>query len=121
MTAPRLGQTTLEFAIRLSERAGTLAAERFFAADFALAIKADGTEVTDADLAVETLIRGELAARFRRVPCRTRRTISRTWFGGPTRLVTASTVPREAASVSAAALSTRCDGPADIRVPAPRL
>ncbi|MBM0224413.1 inositol monophosphatase family protein [Micromonospora sp. ATA51] len=64
MNAPRLDRTTLEFAIGLSERAGTLAAERFFAADFALAIKADGTEVTDADLAVEALIRGELAACF---------------------------------------------------------
>ncbi|MET7970878.1 inositol monophosphatase family protein [Micromonospora sp. NPDC005305] len=64
MNAPRLDRTTLEFAIELSERAGALAAERFFAADFALAIKPDGTEVTDADLAVETMIRGELAARF---------------------------------------------------------
>jgi histidinol-phosphatase len=57
---PRL----LRFAVALSERAGSLAAERFFAADFSTAIKPDGTEVTGADLAVEALIRRELADRF---------------------------------------------------------
>ncbi|MFF5054712.1 inositol monophosphatase family protein [Micromonospora sp. NPDC000663] len=64
MTAPRPDPALVEFAVGLSERAGNLAAQRFFAADFATAIKADGTEVTEADLAVEALIRGELADRF---------------------------------------------------------
>lgn len=64
MTAPRLDPGLLQFAIGLSERAGRLAADRFFAADFATAIKADGTEVTEADLAVEALIRGELTDRY---------------------------------------------------------
>ncbi|KAB1930753.1 hypothetical protein F8271_27295 [Micromonospora sp. ALFpr18c] len=64
MDAPRLDDNLLEFAIGLSERAGSLVAERFFAADFAPAIKADETEVTEADLAVEALIRGELTDRF---------------------------------------------------------
>ena len=44
----------------MAQRAGDLAGERFFAADFATRTKADGTDVTDADLAVEELIRSEL-------------------------------------------------------------
>ncbi|WP_410813758.1 inositol monophosphatase family protein [Micromonospora sp. 067-2] len=64
MNTPPLDRELLEFAVGLSERAGSLAAERFFAADFATAIKADGSEVTEADLAVEALIRHELADRF---------------------------------------------------------
>ncbi|MEV4349950.1 inositol monophosphatase family protein [Actinoplanes sp. NPDC049596] len=64
MEAPPVDRRLMEFAIALSQRAGSLAAERFFAADFSTAVKADGTEVTDADLAVETLIRSELADQF---------------------------------------------------------
>ncbi|MFG1994485.1 inositol monophosphatase family protein [Actinoplanes sp. NPDC048988] len=64
MPAPSISTPLLEYAVGLSTRAGRLAAERFFAADFSTAIKADGTEVTEADLAVEEFIRGELADRF---------------------------------------------------------
>jgi histidinol-phosphatase len=51
----------LDFAVGLAERAGELAAERFYSADFSIAVKEDRTEVTDADLAVEELIRSTLA------------------------------------------------------------
>jgi len=37
-----------------------MAAERFFRVDFTTCLKSDGTEVTDADVAVEEMIRGEL-------------------------------------------------------------
>ena len=53
----------LELAAGLADRAGRVAAQRFFAADFPVARKADGTEVTGADLAVEELIRAELLRR----------------------------------------------------------
>ncbi|WP_422734415.1 inositol monophosphatase family protein [Micromonospora sp. WMMD558] len=64
INAPPPDRELLDFAVGLAERAGRLAAERFFAADFAMTLKADGTEVTDADVAVEALIRTELAERF---------------------------------------------------------
>lgn len=60
MTAPAVDREVLEFAVGLACRAGQVAAERFFAADFSTERKADGTEVTDADLAAEELIRSEL-------------------------------------------------------------
>lgn len=50
----------LEFAVELVLRAGRLAAEHFFA-QTPTRLKSDGSEVTDADLAVEELIRAELA------------------------------------------------------------
>ena len=60
MAAPAVDREVLEFAVGLACRAGQVAAERFFAADFSTETKADGTEVTDADLAAEELIRSEL-------------------------------------------------------------
>ncbi|MFC4853591.1 inositol monophosphatase family protein [Actinophytocola glycyrrhizae] len=62
MDAPPADHDLIEFAVGLAERAGRLAAERFFGGDLHTACKPDGTEVTAADLAVEELIRGELAA-----------------------------------------------------------
>jgi histidinol-phosphatase len=50
----------LELAVDLAYRGGLVAAERFFAADFSAGVKADGSEVTDADWAVEELIRDGL-------------------------------------------------------------
>jgi histidinol-phosphatase len=44
----------------VAQRAGDVAAERFFAADFTVQTKADGTDVTGVDLAVEELVRSEL-------------------------------------------------------------
>jgi histidinol-phosphatase len=61
MDTPPVDQELLDFAVALAERAGRLAAERFFAGDPHVERKPDGTEVTEADLAVEELIRGELA------------------------------------------------------------
>lgn len=50
----------LDLAVDVTYRAGQVAAGRFFAADFSTSRKADGTEVTGADVAVEELIRAEL-------------------------------------------------------------
>jgi histidinol-phosphatase len=61
MDLPPVDQDLVEFAVGLAERAGALAAERFFGGDVLTERKPDGTEVTAADLAVEELIRGELA------------------------------------------------------------
>ena len=52
----------LTFTVDLAKRAGALAADRFFAGDVASTRKPDGTEVTATDVAVEELIRTELAA-----------------------------------------------------------
>jgi fructose-1,6-bisphosphatase/inositol monophosphatase family enzyme len=57
-------QDLLDFAVALADKAGRVAAERFFAADFGIASKHDGSGVTDADFAVEQLIRSELRRRF---------------------------------------------------------
>lgn len=54
-------QDLLDFAVDLTRRAGALAADRFFAGAGHTTPKPDGTEVTDADRAVEELIRAELA------------------------------------------------------------
>ena len=56
-----MDQELLDFAVDLACRAGALATERFFAGTADVARKPDGTEVTAADLAVEEMIRGELA------------------------------------------------------------
>lgn len=64
MDAPAVDPDILRFAVELAERAGSLAAERFYRADFSVALKQDRTEVTDADLAVEELIRTALAREF---------------------------------------------------------
>jgi histidinol-phosphatase len=61
LAGPPVDQDLLDFAVALARRAGTLAAERFFAGDAHTTLKPDGTEVTDADRAVEDLIRAELA------------------------------------------------------------
>jgi histidinol-phosphatase len=63
MASPAVDLQVLELAVDLACRAGQVAAGRFFAADFTARRKADGTEVTDADLAVEELIRAELLGR----------------------------------------------------------
>jgi histidinol-phosphatase len=60
MPAPAADRELLDLAVAVAHRAGSVAAERFFAADFATRVKPDGTDVTDADLAVEELIRTEL-------------------------------------------------------------
>lgn len=62
METPPVDQDLLDFAVALAERAGRLAAERFFADDTRTSLKPDGTEVTATDLAVEELIREALAA-----------------------------------------------------------
>jgi histidinol-phosphatase len=50
----------LDLAVRVVDEAGRIAADAFFAGS-ARRLKADGTEVTDADVAVEDFIRAELA------------------------------------------------------------
>jgi len=57
--APPVDPDLLDFAVHVARRAGALSAELFFAGA-AGRTKADGTEVTDADLAVEELIRTAL-------------------------------------------------------------
>jgi histidinol-phosphatase len=60
MDAPAVDRELLDLAVTVAQRAGEEAAGRFFEAGFTTAAKPDGTEVTDADLAVEDLIRAEL-------------------------------------------------------------
>jgi histidinol-phosphatase len=60
MDTPPVDNDLLDFAVGLAERAGRLAAERFFADGHHTSVKPDGTEVTESDLAVEELIRDEL-------------------------------------------------------------
>lgn len=64
MNVPAVDPSLLAFSVALADRAGRLACERFFAADFELAAKHDGSDVTDADTAVEELIRSELRLHF---------------------------------------------------------
>ena len=61
LEGPPVDRELLDFAVDLACRAGRLAADRFFAGDAVSSRKPDGTEVTEADLAVEELIRGELS------------------------------------------------------------
>jgi len=63
MTPPAVDRELLDLAVTVAHRAGGLAAGRFFEASFTTGTKPDGTEVTDADLAVEELIRAELLRR----------------------------------------------------------
>lgn len=51
----------LDFAVSLASRAGALAADYFFRGTARTTLKPDGSEVTDADRAVEDLIREELS------------------------------------------------------------
>jgi histidinol-phosphatase len=60
MNAPAADRELLDLAVTVARRAGDLAAGRFFEASFTTKSKPDGTDVTDADLAVEELIRTEL-------------------------------------------------------------
>jgi histidinol-phosphatase len=64
MNLPPVDPDILDFAVDLAEQAGQLAADRFYRADFTVTRKQDRTEVTDADLAVEDLIRTTLRNRF---------------------------------------------------------
>lgn len=61
--APPVDLELLDFAVDLAERAGRLARERFFAGPARTTTKADGTEVTESDVAVEEFIRAELGRR----------------------------------------------------------
>lgn len=61
LEGPPVDQELLAFAVDLARRAGELAAECFFNGDTATTMKPDGTEVTEADVAVEELIRETLA------------------------------------------------------------
>ncbi len=61
--APPVDRELLAFAVGVAHRAGLAARERFFAGTAHPTTKADGTEVTDADVAVEEQIRGELGRR----------------------------------------------------------
>lgn len=61
LEGPPVDEDLLDFAVNLATRAGRLAADRFFDGEASSSLKPDGTEVTDADLAVEEMIRGELA------------------------------------------------------------
>jgi histidinol-phosphatase len=63
MTAPAVDRELLDLAVSVAQRAGDVTAERFFEARFTTGTKPDGTDVTDADLAVEELIRTELLRR----------------------------------------------------------
>ena len=67
MDTPPVDNDLLDFAVGLAERAGRLAAERFFADGHHTSVKPDGTAITASDLTVEELIRNELA---RHVPRR---------------------------------------------------
>ncbi|WP_078624744.1 inositol monophosphatase family protein [Streptomyces monomycini] len=58
---PPVSQELFTFAVRLATRAGRLSAEGFHAG-WSSERKVDGTEVTSVDLAVEELVRKELAA-----------------------------------------------------------
>ncbi|MFE9746989.1 inositol monophosphatase family protein [Saccharothrix saharensis] len=58
---PPVDREQVDFAVSLAERAGRLARDRFFGGDTAASLKADGSEVTAADRAVEEFVRAELA------------------------------------------------------------
>jgi len=64
MGLPGVNRAPLDVAVTLADEAGRIATERFFADDFATATKRDGSEVTDADVAVERMLRAELRRRF---------------------------------------------------------
>jgi histidinol-phosphatase len=64
MGVPEVNRDVLDVAVTLAGQAGRIATERFFADDFDIAIKQDGSEVTDADVAVEEMLRAELRRRF---------------------------------------------------------
>ena len=64
-SGPPADPELISFAVDLAQRAGALSRELFYAPAQNASLKTDGTEVTDADLRVEDLLRGELA---RRVP-----------------------------------------------------
>jgi histidinol-phosphatase len=63
MNTPAVDPDLLDFAITLTDRAGRLAADLFFG-DPVLTTKPDGSAVTDADHAVENLIRAQLRQQF---------------------------------------------------------
>jgi histidinol-phosphatase len=62
--APPVEPELIDFAVGLAQRAGRLSRELFYATHQSASLKADGTEVTEADLWVEDLLRSELS-RYR--------------------------------------------------------
>jgi histidinol-phosphatase len=63
-TGPPVDPELLAFAVGLAQRAGALSSELFYATAQPSTLKADGTEVTAADLRVEDLIRSEIGRRL---------------------------------------------------------
>jgi histidinol-phosphatase len=61
---PGVNRDLMEFALDLARRAGELITERFYAGPLERELKADGTEVTDVDVAIEEWYRAELSGRF---------------------------------------------------------
>lgn len=66
MGPPGVNRALLDVAVTLADEAGRIATKHFFADGFATATKRDGSEVTDADMAVERMLRAELRRRFPR-------------------------------------------------------
>jgi histidinol-phosphatase len=64
MSLPAVNRDLLDLAVSLADQAGEMSTERFFADDFQISIKADDSEVTEVDVAIETMIRDELRRRF---------------------------------------------------------
>ncbi|MGC9667527.1 inositol monophosphatase family protein [Planosporangium sp. 12N6] len=64
MSGPAIDQDVLDFAVEVAEAAGRLAADRFYALDFTISLKPDGTEVTEVDLAIENFIRSQIQRRY---------------------------------------------------------
>ncbi|WP_406293145.1 inositol monophosphatase [Embleya sp. NBC_00888] len=62
LEGPPVDRELLDFVVRVMDRAGRMSVRGFFG-EWRGRRKADGTDVTDVDVAVEDLIRGELAAR----------------------------------------------------------
>ncbi|WP_075693155.1 inositol monophosphatase family protein [Streptomyces acidiscabies] len=60
---PSVDPSLLDFAVRLAAEAGRVSRERFLGGGWGVRLKGDGSEVTDVDVEVEELIRGELGRR----------------------------------------------------------
>jgi histidinol-phosphatase len=63
-SGPFVDPELINFAVEMTQRAGQLSREFFYAATQTAALKADGTEVTEADLRVEDLLRSDLSRHF---------------------------------------------------------
>jgi histidinol-phosphatase len=64
MPAPPVDRDLVDFASDLARRAGALSLQWFGSSSLHIATKTDGSPVTEADLAVERLLRDEIAAAF---------------------------------------------------------